>query len=224
MERLPDILNSIPYLLQGAALTVAVAFIALTAGLVIGLPLTLMRVYGNKLAAGFAAAYSTVLRGLPSLVVLFILFYGIPPLIGLRDLSAFWAGCIALGVCSSAYQMELLRGAIQSVGSGQMMAARAMGMTHGQAVIHIILPQALRAAIPSWSNEAAVVMKDSSLVYAVGLAELLRRSQQVAARTHQFFIVYFLCGIIYFVLTFSTNRGLDLLENKLRLPSVLEEH
>lgn len=223
MDRFADILNSIPYFLEGAGLTVVVTIVALAVGLMIGLPLALMRVYGNRLAERFAYSYSTVLRGLPSLVVLFILFYGLPPLLGL-DMPALLAGCIALGVCSSAYQMELLRGAILSVGAGQMMAARALGMSNTQAVIHIVLPQALRAAIPSWSNEAAVVLKDSSLVYAVGLAELLRRSQQVAARTHQFFIVYLLCGIIYFLLTFVTNRGLDRLEAGLRLPSPAEEH
>ncbi len=223
MEKLQDILNSIPYFVQGAALTLFVAFVALLVGLLIGLPLALLRVYGSKLLARAATWYSVVLRGLPSLVVLFIIFYGIPPLLGIT-LPALLAGCIALGVCSSAYQMELLRGAILSVGPGQMMAARAMGMSHAQAVIHIILPQALRAVIPSWSNEAAVVLKDSSLVYVVGLAELLRRSQQVAARTHQFFIVYLICGVMYFVMTFSVNRGLDRLETVLRLPTPLEEH
>ena len=220
MDKLPDIISSLPYLLQGALLTVAIAILALISGFIIGLPLALLRVYGNKVTAGFAQGYSVVLRGLPSLVVLFIPFYGISSII---KIPAFLAGCIALGFCSSAYQMELLRGAIQSVGSGQMMAARALGMSQLQAITAIILPQALRLAIPSWSNEAAVVLKDSSLVYAVGLAELLRRSQQVAARTYQSFIVYSLCALIYFSLTFLTNRGLDRVERVFRLPSPLEE-
>ncbi|MBN1486557.1 MAG: amino acid ABC transporter permease [Anaerolineae bacterium] len=221
MDKLPDIINSIPYLLQGALLTIAVTVLSLLTGFVIGLPLALMRVYGGKFSAKFAATYSTVMRGLPSLVVLFILFYGMAAFI---SLPAFVAGCIALGFCSSAYQMELLRGAIQSVGAGQMMAARALGMSRLQAIMSIILPQALRLAIPSWSNEAAVVLKDSSLIYSVGLAELLRRSQQVAARTYQSFIVYSICALIYFLLTFVTNRGLDHAERVFRLPTPLEEH
>lgn len=220
MDKLPDIIGSLPYLLQGALLTVAITLVALLSGFIIGLPLALLRVYGNKAAAGFARGYSVVLRGLPSLVVLFILFYGISSVV---KIPAFLAGCIALGFCSSAYQMELLRGAIQSVGSGQLLAARALGMSQMQAITAIILPQALRLAIPSWSNEAAVVLKDSSLVYAVGLAELLRRSQQVAARTYQSFIVYSLCALIYFGLTFLTNRGLDRAERVFRLPTQLEE-
>jgi polar amino acid transport system permease protein len=220
MEQLPDIIRSVPYLLEGAVFTVAIAAVALAVGFCVGLPLALMRVYGNKLASSVAVIYSTVMRGLPSLVVLFILFYGLAAVV---SLPAFLAGCVALGMCSAAYQMELLRGAIQSVGTGQMMAARALGMPRLKAIAFIVLPQALRLAIPSWSNEAAVVLKDSSLVYAVGLAELLRRSQQVAARTYQPFIVYILCAAIYFGLTFVTNRGLDSVERGLRLPTLLEE-
>lgn len=220
MDKLPDIIRSLPYLLQGALLSIAITILALISGFLIGLPLALLRVYGNKAVSSFAQAYSVVLRGLPSLVVLFILFYGISSVI---KIPPFLAGCIALGFCSSAYQMELLRGAIQSVGPGQMTAARALGMSQVQAITAIILPQALRLAIPSWSNEAAIVIKDSSLVYAVGLAELLRRSQQVAARTYQSFIVYSLCALIYFAMTFITNRGLDRAESVLRLPTPLEE-
>lgn len=220
MDKLPDIINSLPYLLQGALLSIAITILALVSGFLIGLPLALLRVYGNRAAATFAQAYSVVLRGLPSLVVLFILFYGISSVV---KIPPFLAGCIALGFCSSAYQMELLRGAIQSVGPGQMTAARALGMSRTQAITAIVLPQALRLAIPSWSNEAAIVVKDSSLVYAVGLAELLRRSQQVAARTYQSFIVYSLCALIYFAMTFATNRGLDHAERVLRLPTPLEE-
>lgn len=220
MDKLPDIVRSLSYLLQGALLSIAITILALISGFLIGLPLALLRVYGNKAASSFAQAYSVVLRGLPSLVVLFILFYGISSIV---KIPPFLAGCIALGFCSSAYQMELLRGAIQSVGPGQMTAARALGMTQVQAITAIVLPQALRLAVPSWSNEAAIVIKDSSLVYAVGLAELLRRSQQVAARTYQSFIVYSLCALIYFTMTFVTNRGLDRAEKVFRLPTPMEE-
>lgn len=202
-------------------MTVLITVIALFVGFVIGLPLALMRVYGSPWAERIAKIYSTVLRGLPSIVVLFIIYYALASLI---NLPPFLAGCVALGVCSSAYQMELLRGAIQSIGFGQMMAARALGMTRLQAIRYVILPQALRVAIPAWSNEAAVVLKDSSLVYAVGLAELLRRSQQVAARTYQPFLVYTLCAAIYFLLTFLTNRGLDLLERRLQIPAASQIH
>jgi polar amino acid transport system permease protein len=221
MDRLPDILNSVPYLLGGTVLTILLTVISLSVGFVIALPLALFRVYGGRAISSLASTYSTVLRGLPSIVILFVLYYGLAAWVSMPP---FLAGCLSLGVCSSAYQMELLRGAIQSVSTGQMLAARAIGMTRLQAIANIALPQALRFAIPPWSNEASIVLKDSSLVYSVGLAELLRRSQQVAARTYQPFLVYSLCAAIYFALTFVTNRGLDWLERRLRLPAPADFH
>ncbi|MGC9398845.1 MAG: amino acid ABC transporter permease [Anaerolineae bacterium] len=214
-----EILQALPYMLQGVFYTLGITAIALGVGLVIGMVLALMRVYGGKAAQIFSATYVVVLRGFPSLVVLFIIYFMLARFI---NLPPFLAGCVALGVCSSAYQAEIFRGAIQGVAPGQMMAARALGMTRTQAIIHIIMPQALRNAIPAWSNEAAVVVKDSSLVYAVGLAELLRRSQQVAARLRAPLLVFTVTALIYFLLTFSVNRLLDWVEKVTRIPEITE--
>ena len=126
-----------------------------------------------------------------------------------------------MGVCSSAYQAEIFRGALQSVSPGQMLAARALGMSRRQAIITVILPQAFRNAIASWSNEAAIVVKDSSLVYVVGLPELLRRAQQVAARLYAPFLIFTVTAVIYFLLTFTTNRLLGWLERKTRIPQMV---
>jgi polar amino acid transport system permease protein len=159
-----------------------------------------------------------VLRGVPPVVLLFILFFIIS---GSINLSPFLAGSLSLGVISSAYQMEIFRGAVLAIGGSQMMAARAIGMPTLQAVRYIILPQALRLAIPPWSNEAAIVIKDSSLVYALGVPEILRRAQQLSASTQQPFLAYGTAALIYFVLVFITNRLLDTLERRTRIPSNL---
>jgi polar amino acid transport system permease protein len=95
-------------------------------------------------------------------------------------------------------------------------------MSRIQAILSVIMPQALRNAIPGWSNEAAIVVKDSSLVYAVGLAELLRRSQQVAARLHAPLLIFAVTALIYFLLTFGVNRLLDWIENLTRIPEMVE--
>jgi len=124
-----------------------------------------------------------------------------------------------LGIISSGYQLEVFRGAIQSVGSGQMVAARSIGMSRIKAIRHIILPQAIRIAIPPWSNEAATVVKDSSLVYALGVAEILRRAQFVSARTYEPFLAFSIAALIYFVLTFVTNRILDKVERRIEIPT-----
>ena len=140
---------------------------------------------------------------------------------GTINLEPFAAGSLSLGIVSSAYQLEILRGAFLSVGDGQMIAARALGMRKLKAIRHIILPQALRIAIPSWSNEAAIVIKDSSLVYTLGVPEILRRAQLLSASTQQPFLAYGIAAILYFVLVFLTNRLLDKVEQKTRIPSLI---
>lgn len=214
-----DAFRLLQYLLGGSLYTILITLIALAVGFLIGTPLAMGRVYGNWLIQKLTLGYVVVLRGLPSLVVLFLAYYVLATVVNLPPLLA---GCAALGVCSSAYQAEIFRGALQSVSPGQMMAARALGMTQRQAIFGIILPQALRNAIPGWSNEAAVVVKDSSLVYAVGLAELMRRAQQINATLHSPLLVFGVTGIIYFVLTFGANRLLDWVERATRIPDIVE--
>jgi polar amino acid transport system permease protein len=100
-----------------------------------------------------------------------------------------------------------------------MTAARAIGMSRLQSIRYIILPQALRLAIPPWSNEASIVLKDSSLVYALGVPEILRRAQQLSATTQQPFLAYGTAALIYFGLVFTTNRALDYLSEWTKLPT-----
>ena len=209
--------NFVSYILKGTAITVAVTLIALPAGLVVGLLLALIHTYGGKVANRLASAYSLLMRGVPPIVLLFILYFILSG--RLVNLSPFWAGSLSLGVVSSAYQMEILRGALLSVGGGQMTAARAVGMSRLQAIRYILLPQALRLAIPPWSNEASIVLKDSSLVYALGVPEILRRAQQLSATTQQPFLAYGTAALIYFVLVFAVNRGLDYLSERTKLPT-----
>jgi polar amino acid transport system permease protein len=204
------------YIAEGTAVTLGVTLVALPLGLVLGLALALVYVYGGKVFSRLMMVYSVVMRGVPPLVLLFLLYFTFS---GSIDLSPFLAGSLALGVISSAYQMEILRGAILSVSGGQMLAARAIGLTRFQAIRHVILPQALRLAIPPWSNEASIVLKDSSLVYAIGVAEILRRAQQISASTQQPFLAFGAAALIYFVLVFGANRLLDLFERRTRIPS-----
>ncbi len=102
-----------------------------------------------------------------------------------------------------------------------MMAARAVGLSRWRAIRYIVLPQALRLAIPPWSNEASIVLKDSSLVYALGVPEILRRAQQLSATSQQPFLAFGTAAVIYFILVFTTNRLLDYLEQRTRLPAQL---
>jgi polar amino acid transport system permease protein len=211
-----DVSKFVQYIASGTAYTIAVTFVALPLGLLIGLLFSLLHVYGGKVLKSLMTLYSTIMRGIPPIVLLFILYFIVS---GSINLSPFWAGSISLGIVSSAYQLEIIRGAILSVSSGQMMAARAVGMNKMQAIRNVILPQTLRLAIPPWSNEAAIVIKDSSLVYALGVPEILRRAQLISASTQEPFLAFTTAAIIYFVFVFITNRLLDLLERKLRIPA-----
>jgi polar amino acid transport system permease protein len=208
--------NFFSYIVQGTAITVGVTLVALPFGLVIGLLMALVHTYGGKIFSRIAAAYSLLMRGVPPIVLLFILYF---ILSGTINLSPFWAGSFSLGIVSSAYQMEILRGALLAVGGGQLTAARAIGMSRLQSIRHIVLPQALRLAIPPWSNEASIVLKDSSLVYALGVPEILSRAQQLSATTQQPFLAYGIAALIYFVLVFATNRALDYISQRTKLPA-----
>jgi len=175
-------LQSLKYILLGTGITVSVTLIALPFGFILGLVLALMRVYGGRILTNLAATYGTLMRAVPPVVLLFLIYFIIA---GSINISPFFAGSLALGIISSAYQLD---------------------------------PQALRVVIPSWSNEAATVVKDSSLVYAIGVAEILRRAQFISARTYQPFLAFSIAALIYFGLTFLTNRLLDSLEERVRIP------
>jgi len=211
-----DLSKFVQYIASGTAFTLGVTLIALPSGLIIGLIFAIIYVYGGKIAAQVMTIYSTIMRGIPPIVLLFILYFIMS---GNINLTPFWAGSISLGIISSAYQMEIIRGAILSVSVGQMMAARAVGMSRMQAIRNVVLPQTLRLAIPPWSNEAAIVIKDSSLVYALGVPEILRRAQLISASTQQPFLAYITAALIYFSLVFLTSRLLAQLEKNLRIPA-----
>lgn len=206
----------VPYILRGLRVTLSVTAYALGFGLIFGTFLALLRVYGGKFISKFVALYVAFIRSMPHVLLLLIIYFLIAAII---DLSPFASGSLSLAIISSAYQAEIVRGAILSVPDGQMMAARSIGMSRMKAIWHIIIPQAFRYAIPPWSNEAAIVIKDSSLVYILGVPEILRQAQYYSARTYQPFTAYLTVAVIYFLLTFMTNRGLDLLEKKIHIPT-----
>ena len=211
-----DFSQFISYIASGTVYTVGVTLIALPSGLLFGTILALLYVYGGKVAARLMNLYSTIFRGIPPLVLLFILFFAVTKGI---NLSAFWAGSLSLGIVSSAYQMEIVRGALLSVSGDQLMAARAVGLSRLQAIRNVVLPQAVRLAIPPWSNEAAIVIKYSSLVYALGVPEILRRAQLIGASSQRYLLAYMSAAVIYFLLVFGTTKILTMLEKKLAIPS-----
>ncbi len=221
-ENILLIYQTFPYLMNGSFITIGLVGGALGLGLIIGIPMAVGQVYGNKFISGLISIYVWFFRGLPVLVLLFLFYFGLFTLLNL-NLSAFNSAILVLGLRSAAYQSQIFRGSIQSIGEGQMLAASSLGMKKYDAIISIILPQALRISIPGWSNEYTILLKDSAITYAIGVMEILTRANFVATRTYNPMPVFFLCAVIFIVLTYGGVKLLTLLENKVKIPGYGEE-
>ena len=216
-ESLIAIKDALPYLLQGSLVTLIVVAGAMALGLTIGVPLAVGQVYGRPALRRVIGVYVWFFRGIPLLVLLFLFFFGLCTALEI-NLSAFTVAIIVLGLISSAYQSQIFRGAILSLPEGQFKAARALGMSDLKAISFIVLPQALRLSIPGWSNEYSILLKDSAVTYALGVAEIMARAHFVATRTYQQLPLYLAAGVIFLVLTHLGTRGLRILEEKVRIP------
>ena len=211
------VIDALPYLLQGSLLTVGIVIAAMSLGLIIGTFMAVGLVYGNKIIRYLLTVYLWIFRGVPVVVLLFLFYFGIFNFLGLQ-FSAFTAVTIVLGMITGAYQANIFRGAILSLPQGQFKAASGLGMTDGQAIRSIILPQILRISIPAWSNEFSIILKDSALAFVIGAPEIMARTQFVASRTYQHLSMYITAGIIYFILTWAGVMALRKLEQHVHIP------
>jgi len=161
-----------------------------------------------------AGAYIELIRGTPLLVQIFIVYFGLPAL-GM-NLDPFIAGMIAMGINSGAYVGEIVRGGIESIAKGQMEAARSLGLTYWQAMRYIILPQAIVRILPALGNEFIALLKDSSLVSTIAIAELTRTGQIIITRTFKSFEIWSGVALFYFVMTYAISRIVKYSEKRLR--------
>ncbi|MSO92468.1 MAG: amino acid ABC transporter permease [Rhodospirillales bacterium] len=207
-----------PVLLRGASMTLQIVALAIVLGIALGVLVGLARVYAGRTAYAFCTVYVEAIRGTPLLVQLFLLYFGLPS-VGIY-ISSFWAAVIGMGINSGAYQSEYFRGAIQSIRSGQMLAARSIGMNRRQAIQSIIVPQMLRRALPSWSNELMYMIKYSSLAYMIQTPELMAAAKEMSAQTFRTFETFLLAGLIYLVIVAIVSRALMSLENRIKIPGL----
>lgn len=211
------LIGSLPYLLEGVWVTLGLVLTSLMLGFLIGVPMALAQVYGRRLLSATVAIYVWIFRGLPNLVLLFLFYFGIFPLAGL-DVAPFFVGIVVLGLRSGAYQSQIFRGAIQSIGDGQMLAARSLGMSRVQAITGVILPQAFRIALPGWSNEYPILLTDSAVCYAIGIMEILTRANNIVTQTYQPMPVFLICAGIYILLNYGGLKIFHLVEKRYRIP------
>ncbi|SFS33477.1 amino acid ABC transporter permease [Marininema halotolerans] len=204
--------------IRGLFYTTILTIGAVLTGLVIGLSLGLMRL-SKKLVLYFPAKlYIDIFRGTPLLLqILFIHFAVLPEVakvFGLSSPDAILSGFVALSLNAGAYIAEIFRGGIQSVEKGQMEAARSLGMSHTQAMRHIILPQAFKRMLPPLGNEFIALLKDSSLVSVIAVNDLIYAAQTTAKVTWERWVPYITAGVLYFILTYLLSRVVFWLEKR----------
>lgn len=202
-------------ILSGIGVSVLVSALAIVAGSIVGIIVGVTLTYGPKPLVLLARLYSDFIRSTPVLVLILSSFY-ILGTIGLR-LTAFQAGVLALAVFCSAHIGEIIRGALQAIPKGQTEAAKAIGLTFSQTFVYVLLPQAGRQAVPSWVNTAAEIVKASTLLSVIGVAELLLATQEIIARTYMSLPFYFFAGLLYFAINFGIERVGKAVERRLAL-------
>ncbi len=207
--------------LKGTGNTMIMAVVGTLIGLIIGLLIGIYRTIPTpknkglkvlkKIGDAVITAYVEIFRGTPMLVQALLFYYGFLSKLEMPLLSAI----IIISINTGAYMAEIVRGGIISVDKGQFEGAQAVGMTHGQTMLNVVLPQAMRNIMPSIGNECVVNIKDSSVLSVISVTELMFMAKSAGGTYFQFVPAYLICASIYFILTFTVTRLLRLLEKKL---------
>ena len=206
--------NSLGDLLYGASLSIELASAAMLVGMIGGILVALMLLYGNTPLRIVGNTYVTLIRGTPMLVQIVALFF-ILPCAGII-IPAFWSAVLAIGMNSAAYISQTIRAGIQAVGKGQLEAAQTLGFSPTQTIKLIILPQAFRTMLPSLGNECITLIKDSSLASVIGVAELSHQGSIIMSRTYDALTVYAGVALIYLLITSLASLLLYALERKIQ--------
>ncbi len=228
------VIRTYPVLLWGALATLQISIISIIIGCILGLTIGLARLSSVKLVRLAATAYIDFFRGTPLLVQIFIVYFGIPHLLRqtqtyLMDtfnmpqyltqfaLPVFLAAVISCSLNSGAYIAEAFRAGVQSIERGQMEAARSLGMTSGQAMRYVILPQAFKVVIPPLGNEFIALLKDTSLLSVIGFEELTRKGQLTVGWSYAAFPIWITVAFLYLIMTFCFSRLVDYTERRLNI-------
>ncbi len=208
--------ESVPILLTGMKLTIIITVLGLVSGFILGTVFGLMKISRNLFFRKLGGFYVESIRGTPLMVQVMFIYFGLPLAIGMR-VPPMLAGVTAIGVNSGAYIAEIVRGAFQSIERGQTEAGRSIGLTHLQTLYYVIWPQALKRMIPPLGNQFIISLKDTSLLVVVGVGELTRTGQEIIAANFRAFEVWLTVAVMYFVMTMSIAKVLNVIERKLEI-------
>ena len=211
-------------LFYATLMTIAVSITAMFIGFLFALIFTPLKLSKNKFLNFIANSYTTIIRGVPELLVIYLFFFGgtgavmfVASIFGYNEyieINAFITGAFAIGIISGAYSTEVFRGAIQSIDKGQFEAANVLGLNKFGKFFKIILPQTLRLAIPNLSNVWQITLKDTSLISVTGLVEIMRQSYIAAGSTRDPLFFYSFAAVLYLLLTFVSMKLINKLEDK----------
>lgn len=211
-------------LFRATLMTIAVSVTAMIIGFLFALIFTPLKLSKNKFLNFIANSYTTIIRGVPELLVIYLFFFGgtgavmfVASIFGYNEyieINAFIIGAFAIGIISGAYSTEVFRGAIQSIDKGQFEAANVLGLNKFGKFFKIILPQTLRLAIPNLSNVWQITLKDTSLISVTGLVEIMRQSYIAAGSTRDPLFFYSFAAVLYLLLTFVSMKLINKLEVK----------
>ncbi|MGC0268736.1 amino acid ABC transporter substrate-binding protein/permease [Glutamicibacter soli] len=197
--------KSFPALMTGLGNTLGVTAISFAIAMALGLIFGFFKISGNIVLRGIATTFVNIFRGTPLLLWAFMFYFGLPQLTG-WDISVWTAGILTLSLNAGAYVAEIVRGGIQSVDPGQLEAARSLGLGYGKSMQKVVIPQAFKMMTPSLINQLIISLKDSSLLLAIGFAELLYQGQQIYAANFRVTETLLIVGVIYFVAIMALTK------------------
>lgn len=210
------------YFVTGLTYTIMLSAIALVVGIVLGVIIYFMRVSKSKVVSGIAKGIVELLRGTPLMVQLFIAYFGPTTFFDIRSLGipaarlALISGAIAVSINSGAYVSEIIRSGIQSIGKGQMEAGRSLGMSYGETMKEIIMPQAVKNILPALGNEFITLIKETSIVSIIGVGDIMYNVKVVQGASFKPMEPLIIAAMLYFVLTFSLSKLLGVFERRLK--------
>lgn len=210
--------ESLPALFYGALVSLSIATISCLIGLLLGVLLVVLDMKGSSAVRWAVLAFTTVIKGTPMLIQIFIAFYVLPQL-GIF-LPAFWTAALSIGVNSGVYISTIIHSGVEAVGKGQLEAAKVLGFTNVQAVWYILVPQTVRIILPTLGNEFITLIKDSSLASTIGVVELLKSGWIIRSRTYDAVTVFVLVALFYLVLTSMVTLLISYVAKRMRIPNV----
>jgi len=208
-----------PLILRGFFTTVQVTFFGVLMGLVLGIFLAIGDLYGGKTISTIIKFYVEFFRGSPLIIQLFIFYFSIPTLLNI-PIDSLTVGFIVFGLNSAGYQKGYIKGAMESVYEDQMTAALSIGLSKFQAIMYVVLPQALRIVIPPWGNEFCSLAKSTSALLIIGVAELTSAGKSIASWTFRVLETYTFIALIYLLWISVVMKFLDILYIKVKIPGI----